>query len=386
MYDRSVRIAGTGTYLPGEPVKFHDIEKVLGELDEVTPDFKKWYKRTANVMYQILGMENYYYAIDRETGACNETCAGMAAKASRQALEMAGIEAKDIELLIYGSSSMDRFICPPTSVFVQEELQIPYCAEMSIHSNCTATYKAMQVAHDLIRLGRYKNALICSTNLVSSALKASYYNQAKIERNHAVLRWFLSDGGGAMVLKAEDGDKVPGMYFVDTYLESVGYNYPPHMYNRAGCSSLGPKEDYEHGYHHIVQDFREVSQLGPKLSIQAFGKFLEILREKWGEEEFRRRIQATTHVLANVPTKHIIDLAFDEMMPIARKYHENPTFDLYYSTTDQMGYTGPVAILLTLDRLLRQDAGDLKDGSTIMSFVTESSKWMNAGFILEWKA
>ncbi len=385
MYDRPVRIAGTGSYLPGDPVKFHDIEKVLGELDEVTPDFKKWYKRTAKVMYQILGMENYHYAIDRETGECSETCAGMSAKAARQALEMANLDPKDVELLIYGSSSMDRFICPPTSVFVQEELQIPYCAEISIHSNCTATYKAMQVAHDLIRLGRYKNALIVSSNLVSQALKASYYNQKKIERNHAVLRWFLSDGAGAMVLKAED-EQIPGMYFLDTYLESVGYNYPPHMYNRAGSSSLGPLKDYENGYHHIVQDFREVSQLGPKLSIKAFAKFLDILKEQWGEEEFARRIKSTTHVLANVPTKHIIDLAFDEMMPLAKKLIDDPGFDLYYSTTDQMGYTGPVAILLTLDRLLRQDTDQLKDGGLVLSFVTESSKWMNAGFVLEWKA
>ncbi len=385
MYDRPVRIAGTGSYLPGDPVKFHDIEKVLGELDEVSPDFKKWYKRTAKVMYQILGMENYHYAIDPETGACTETCAGMSAKAARQALEMANLDPKDVELLIYGSSSMDRFICPPTSVFVQEELGIPYCAEISIHSNCTATYKAMQVAHDLIRLGRYKNALICSSNLVSQALKASYYNQKKIERNHAVLRWFLSDGAGAMVLKAED-EKVPGMYFLDTYLESVGYNYPPHMYNRAGSSSLGPLEDYERGYHHIVQDFREVSQLGPKLSIKAFKKFLDILKDKWGEEEFSRRIKSTTHVLANVPTKHIIDLAFDEMMPLAKKLIDDPGFDLYYSTTDQMGYTGPVAILLTIDRLLRKDTDQLKDGGLVLSFVTESSKWMNAGFALEWKA
>lgn len=383
MNERLVRIAGTGAYLPGEPVKFHDIEKVLGEIEDVGDDFKKWYKRTRNVMYQILGMENYFYAVDRETGACNETCAGMAAKASRQALEMAGLEPNDVELLIYGSSSMDRFVCPPTSVFVQQELGIEECAEMSIHSNCTATYKAMQVAHDLIRVGRYKNALICSTNLVSSALKASFFNQAKIQKNNAILRWFLSDGGGAMVLKAEE-EPVPGLYFYDTYLESVGCHYPPHMYNQMGSSSNGPLKDYELGLHHIVQDFREVSQLGPKLSIKAFGKFLDQLKVRMGEEEFRRRMRATTHVLANVPTKHMIDLAIDEIMPMVAGLHDAPSIDLYYSTTDKMGYTGPVAILLTLDRLARKEK--LADGATILSFVTESSKWMNAGFMLENRA
>ena len=203
MNERPVRLAGSGGFLPGEAVPFHDIEQVLGELEDVSPDFKKWYKRTRNLMYQILGMERYYYAIDRETGKCNDTCAGMADKDAKQAIKAAGLEPNDIDLLIYGSSSMDRFICPPTSAFVQQELGIEYCAEMSIHSNCTSSYKALQVAHDLIANGRYKNSLVCSSNLVSSALKASFYNQDKLGKNQAILRWFLSDGAGAVVLKAE---------------------------------------------------------------------------------------------------------------------------------------------------------------------------------------
>ena len=48
------------------------------------------------------------------------------------------------------------------------------------------------------------------------------------------------------------------------------------------------------------------------------------------------------------------------------------------------GYTGPAAIAITLDELLR--AGSLSDGKFVLSFVTESSKWMNAGFLLRYRA
>lgn len=384
MNERPVRLAGTGSHLPGEPVKYHDIETVLGELDpeQVGPDFMKWYKRTRNLMYQILGMENYFYAIDRETGLCSDTCAGMSAKAARQAIEMAGIQPNDIDLLIYGGSSNDRFICPPTSAFIQEELGIDYCAEMSIHSNCTATYKALQVAADLVANGRYNTALVCSSNLVSSALKASYFNQKKLQRNQCILRWFLSDGAGAVVLKADDG-KTPGLYWKDSYVESVGSKLTPHMYNSAGCSTLGALQDYEMGNHHVTQDYREVSQLGPRLFIDGFQKFCDQMANRFGKEEFERVAKDVAYFLVNVPTRHLIDLTADELMHRFRELREG-RFDLYYSTTEKRGYTGPAAIMLTLDRLLRNEK--LTDGQGIVSFVTESSKWMNAGFLMEYKA
>lgn len=380
MNERPVKVVGAGAYLPGEPVKFHDIEKVLGELTEVNDDFKKWYKRTRNLMYQILGMENYYYAIDPETGMANDTCAGLAAKAGRAALKMANMDAQEIDLLIYAGSSNDRFICPPTSAFVQQELGIEYCAEMSIHSNCTATYKALQVASDMIANGRYKTAMVCSANLVSSALRSDFYNQAKLEKNQAILRWFLCDGAGAIILKADESGS-PGLYFRDSYVESVGSKYSPHMYNSMGASTAGPRLDYLAGNHHITQDYRDVSQLGPKLFIDGFLKFCDQLRDKLGEEEYKRRVHDAKYFLVNVPTRHLIDLTADELKVKFRELRD-AKFDMYYSTTEKRGYTGPAAILITLEKLMSQEK--LENRDAIISFVTESSKWMHAGFLLEY--
>jgi 3-oxoacyl-[acyl-carrier-protein] synthase III len=182
-------------------------------------------------------------------------------------------------------------------------------------------------------------------------------------------------------MRAEDEAK-PGLYFLDTYVESVGTRYPPHMYNMSGCSTEGPLNDWENGLHHIVQDYRDVSQLGPKIFLEGFLRFCDLFKQRFGEEEYTRRILNASYFLVNVPTRHLIDLVADELIIKFRELRE-ASFDLYYSTTEKRGYTGPAAILLTLDKLLRTEK--LKNHETIVSFVTESSKWMNAGFMLEWR-
>lgn len=382
---RDVKLIGTGSYLPGEAIPFDEIEGVLGKFEDMPKDFNRWYKRTRRLMSQLLGMENYYYALDPNTRQQTETCASLSAKAAEKALEMAQVDAQDVDLLIYASSSLDRFICPPTSALVQESLGIKHCAEYTIHSNCTATYKALEMAADLLACGRYKTALIVSANLVSNALKVEYFNKEKLDRNSAMLRFFLCDGAGAMVLQAVDPQEAPkpGFCFVDTFLESVGADMPSHMYNQAGASTLGPLEDYKAGFHHIIQDFSSVSTIGPRIFAEGFNRMVDQIRGKKGEDHFKTRAQDVSHFLVNVPSRHLIDLVADDLSAqFAAHLGGTVPFDLYYSTTEKLGYTGPAAIALTLDRLMRTE--DLNDGQMVVSFVTESSKWINAGFMLEY--
>lgn len=377
-----VKIAGTGSWLPGEAVAFEDIEQILGEFEGQDEDFYRWYKRSRKIMRQLLGMENYFYALDPLTRTPTQTCASMAAHAARPALAQAGISAEEVDLLIYAGSSMDHFICPPTSVLVQQALGIPSCAEYSIHSNCTATYKAIELAFELLGTGRYQTALIVSSSLVSNALKSSYYNPAHLTRDQAMLRWFLCDGAGALVLRRGDVAPGPGLYVVDTFLESVGSGVPPHMYSRAGASTAGPLPDYSEGLHHITQDFRAVSTLGPRLFVEGFRRMVAQIRKKKGDDHFRTRARDVSHFLVNVPSRHLIDLAGEDLAGEFKPHlGDQVPFDLYYSTIDKRGYTGPASILLTLDRLFRTEP--LRPGQLIVSFVTESSKWMNAGFMLE---
>lgn len=379
---REVQIVGTGSYLPGEPIPFEDVDTFLGPFTDMPPAFDKWYGRSRRLMKNLLGMERYFYALDPDTHELTETCASLGARAARPALEMAGIAPEDVDLLVYAGSSLDSFICPPTSALLQGELGIPRCAEYTVHSNCTATYKGLELAADLIAGGRYDTALIVSSSLVSNALKAEYFNKDKLSRDAAMLRFFLCDGAGALVLRAADAPIRSGTYVVDTFVESVGADQPPHMYSRAGACTRGPLQDYQDGLHHIVQDFAAVSTLGPRYFAEGFGRMVDRIKGKKGEGHFQRRAQDTRFFLANVPSRHLIDLVSEELTAQFEAAMGGALpFDLYYSTVEKMGYTGPTAILLTLDRLMREES--LASGDLIVSFVTESSKWINAGFMLE---
>jgi 3-oxoacyl-[acyl-carrier-protein] synthase III len=373
-----VRIAGTGSYLPGKPVPFDDIEKVLGEFDQIPPDFKKWIDRSRKMMKQLLGMEYYYYAVDPETGERTETPSTLAAKAAQRALEAAAVKPEEVDLLLYAGAAQDRWVCPPTSTFVQQHLGIERCAEMSIHSNCTSTYKALQIATDAIAYGRYRTVLLTCANQTSNLFHAKTINQAQLTRHQAMMRWFLCDGGGAMVLTRDDGAS-PGLRVYNTFLESVGTHHEPHMFTQVGATT-NMSEAYAKGLHHLNQNFQQVSTIGPSFFLDGMKRFAATLGL---DPEDGSNFENVAYFLANVPADHLVDLGMDEAkarwgLGLQRLK------SVLYSTVANRGYTGPAAIAITLDELARK--GTLADGQYLVSFVTESSKWMNAGFVMRYHA
>lgn len=362
---RDVFIAGIGTFSPGEPVPFDQIEDVLGHLTQASPKLQKRIGRMRMVMKQLLGIEYSHYAVDPVTRKATESNTTMVAKAAKKALDMAGMKPGDVDLLIYAGILYDH-MCPPNSVFVQEALGITYCAEMSIHSNCSAIYKAMQVASDLVSCGRYRNALVVSSQLSSPFLRAEYFNQAVMTEEQAVLRWFLSDGAGAMVFSPEKPAR-PCMKIVDTYLESVGCGIPPTMHMMIGAERSNLNEIYANGWHHLTQDLKTVAELAPKLG----GQGIKTMLKYWGQDLSRVKC-----LFLNIPTKHMMDLGVSVICKeIGRE--DIPV----YTKMASRGYPGAPAIIIALDDYLKDMP--LQPGEQILSFVTESSKWMHAGFLME---
>lgn len=373
-----VLITGTGSYLPGAPVPYEDIDRVLGELDQADPDLQRWYTRAKATMRQLLGMEVYYFALDPETRQPTETPSTLAAKAAERALQAAGMKASDIDILFYAGCSQDAFICPPTSAFVQQHLGIEVCAEMSIHANCTSTYKAIQVAADQIALGRYDTALVTTASMVSGHARAETLNQHKLTRHQALLRLFMCDGGGALVLTRDDGRR-PAFEVYDTFVESVGGRDEPRMSSRYGSASVAPAA-IAAGDHHVTQDMSVVGGLGVERFVGGVQRFLEQLGVDTDDPEFRAQ---ATHLLANVPSEHLVETGLEDLSARYRVSMDHLR-SIYTSTVAKRGYTGPAAVAITLDGLLRDRA--VADGKFVLSFVTESSKWMNAGFALRYRA
>ena len=366
MNERPVYITGIGSYSPGDPVQFDQIEDVLGRITDAPPKLMKRIERMRPMLKEMLGVEYAHYAIDPKTGQMTENNVTMCVKSANIALKRAGLLPNDIDLIVYAGIFYD-YMCPPSSVLVQDALGISYCAEMAIHSNCTAIYKAIQVASDLIANGRYRNALVVTSQVSSSFLTSSYLNQKVLTMEQVILRWFLCDGAGALVLNAEKGPS-HNLKVVDTYLESVGLGIEPSMSMKIGAERCNLLEIYELGYHHLVQDISVISKLAPKLFKEGLDKFIEI-----SGLDFR----SVKCFFANVPTKHLMDVMITNM----RKDFKYPDLP-FYTKLSTRGYPGAPAVIIALDHYMKENT--MSSGNRWVSFVTESSKWMHAGFILDY--
>lgn len=367
---QSVYIAGSGAYLPGEKIRFQDIDKILGTLDDAPPKIKHWLAHTAPVMAELLDIKYLHYAIDPVTRAFTDDNITMSVKAAKTAMAHAGVTPEDIDLICYGSAHQDQM--PTASVQIQESLGIGRCAELSIHANCTSAYKAFHLAHHLIRHGGHRTALVISSNVSSSELRAEYYNQALVDRESLFLRWFLCDGAGALVLSA-DKTRSKGYEVEHTFIESIGTFKPPHMFNHRPALWINPKEEFEKGLHHLRQRFRN------SLSTEVFQDpdgsiFFNGFKRMLADAKVEIPPSSIALFQINLPSKHISDSVKEELenFGISRT--------AFYSKLDELGYSGPPMVFICLDKILREE--QLDTAQRVASFVTEVSKFMQAGYLI----
>jgi 3-oxoacyl-[acyl-carrier-protein] synthase III len=364
---KDVYIGGTGTYLPGPPIAFDEIEDVLGELTEAPPKIQKWIKRTHPIMKELLDIDTLYYAIDKESGEYVDDNISMSVKSGRKALEMAGVKAEEVELLCYGSAHQDQM--PTPSARIQAELGIGYCQEFGVHSNCTSAYKALYLAHKMISSGEVENALVISSNVSSSELRSTYLNQEKLDKASLFLRWFLCDGAGAVFLTA-DKSKSSGFRLDSTFTESLAGTKPSLMFNHRPAYWMNPKEEYEEARHHLRQEFQNslstdiFQEEGGSVFFKGFKRMAE--KEKLKPDDI-----ACFQV--NMPTKHIIESIMEEAWDWGMKE------DVLYSKLDQLGYCGPPMVFISLDKIVREEK--YEPDAKIVSFVTEVSYFLQAGYI-----
>lgn len=362
---KEVELVSTGVYLPGEPVPFDELEKVLGKFDQAPPRVTKMENKLRALAKELLGIERVYYAIDRTTGEMTESNTSMAVKAIKDNLEKAQVDVNEIDCILYGNGVAD-YQTPPTSTLIQEALGIEECAEIEIHSNCTGISKMLQIAYDAIRLGRYRTVMIAYSQLSSVYLRSSYYNQEKVGTENILLRWFLCDGASSVLLRARDKvEKGIKLEYADNL--SIAGTKEMGMWFKLGVRNMDIKKAYEEGTHHFGQDYRAANDFGPHCFRRAFEKIVKDNELKYQEID---------HILATLPSK--------KLWEIGQKTFEKDygiSTDKWFSNVNKTGYAGASSVIIALNEMLEKNM--LKPSENLISIIFESSKWMIGGFLLK---
>ncbi len=180
------RITGTGGYLPKKVLTNHDLERLVDTSDE-------W-------ITERTGIKRRYIAAEGET-----TC-DMAEAAARQALDMAGRKAQDIDLIVLATTTPDK-VFPSTACLLQKRLKVRGCPAFDVQAVCTGFVYALGIAERFIRTNGARCALVIGAEAISRLLDWT-------DRTTCVL---FGDGAGAVIVEAA---QKPGI--LSTHLHADG--------------------------------------------------------------------------------------------------------------------------------------------------------------------
>ncbi|RYU80454.1 3-oxoacyl-ACP synthase III family protein [Hymenobacter persicinus] len=189
---RHSEIAGVGHYVPERVVTNADLTTLMETTDE-------WIQERTGIR------ERRWF----EEG--KDTTANMGANAARKALEMAGLEPDDVQMIVFATLSPDYFF-PGSGVLLQRELGIkaPIPA-FDVRNQCSGFVYALSMADQFIKTGMYDTVLVVGSEIHSSGLDIS-------TRGRGVSVIF-GDGAGAVVLRPSTRE---GHGILSTHLHAQG--------------------------------------------------------------------------------------------------------------------------------------------------------------------
>ncbi|MCS6901554.1 MAG: beta-ketoacyl-ACP synthase III [Myxococcales bacterium] len=167
------RIYGTGRYVPSHVLTNQDLECMVDTTDA-------WITERTGIK-------------ERHIAGEGEVTSDMAAAAGRAALEMAGIPASKLSMIIVGTISPDTPM-PACAVHVQQKLGAGTCPSFDLSAACAGFLYGMSIADQFIRSGQGGYILVVGVELLSRILNWK-------DRTTCVL---FGDGAGAVVLGPSD--------------------------------------------------------------------------------------------------------------------------------------------------------------------------------------
>jgi 3-oxoacyl-[acyl-carrier-protein] synthase-3 len=200
------RVMGTGGYLPERVLTNTELERMVDTTDE-------WIRERTGIR-------------ERRWVEPGDRGSRLAAEATRRALEHAGLEAGDLDAIVFATLSPDHYF-PGNGVFLQRALGVRGIPCVDVRNQCTGFLYALSIADAWIRTGTYRRVAVVGSEIQSVGL-----DRTTRGRDVTVL---FGDGAGAAILEAgaTDGRGVlrvalhaDGRHAEKLWLPAPGSSYP----------------------------------------------------------------------------------------------------------------------------------------------------------------
>ncbi len=298
-------VAGVGSYLPERIVTNAEMAEMVDTSDE-------WIVERTGISQRHIAADGQYTS-------------DLAIAAGRRAIEDAGIDAGDIDMVIVATATPDETF-PATAVKVQAGLGITQGAAFDIQAVCSGFVYGFSVADNLIRGGMSKTLLLIGAETFSRILDWE-------DRTTCVL---FGDGAGAVVLRGEQGAGDRGV--IASKLRSDGTKHDllyvdggPSMTQTTGKLRMRGKDVFKHAVNNLSDIVQEVFE-GTGLSLSDIDWIVP-------HQANRRILDATARKLGIAPDKVVV-------------------------TVQDHGNTSAASVPLALDRAVRD--GRIKRGDLVL--------------------
>ena len=237
-------IKGLGFYVPDNIVTNNDLTQYMDTSDA-------WIQERTGIQ------QRRYFTYGKDTNA------SMAAAASRMALDRAGLEASQVDLIVYATITPDYYF-PGSAFLMQRELGLETIGVIDIRNQCSGFVYALSIADQFIKTGMYKTILV-----VGSEIQSTYLNKSNEGRGVAVI---FGDGAGAAVLQATTD---PEHRLLSTHLHADG-RHAEELYVRDPGSS---REGRWLSEATLMEGNYNVTMNGNTVFKHAVVRFMEVINE-----------------------------------------------------------------------------------------------------------
>jgi len=220
-----------GAYVPSKILSNADLEEMVDTSDE-------WILKRTGIS-------------ERRIAAADETTSDMAAKASKIAIERAGLKSSDIDLVVCATVTPDYFNMPATSCLISDKLGIKNVQAFDISAACSGFVYALTVAKAFVESGMKKNVLIIGAEKFSSIVDYT-------DRTTCIL---FGDGAGAAIISATENKNEA---FIDVHASADGSYADFLMTPAPGCVHPVSQKVIDEGLNFVQMKGNETFKLAVK--------------------------------------------------------------------------------------------------------------------------